>query len=173
MALSVFVAGARIAFAQYLMQAPLFVAVGSGDPAWDSLPAPTPEEEILQLAALSQESALENCIGVTRVRARSFMKADPNGDIILNDGSAWSVSSTPTNTIRLEGRLDIADATDETVREAGVYLGTEISEDVPAGQMFIPLADIANLGTLIHLHRFPPIVRDGTISQALNPYLEL
>lgn len=173
MALSVFVAGSRIAFARYLMQAPLFVAVGSGDAAWDGLPEPTPEEEAQQLAALSQESALTNCIGVTRVRARSYMKADPNGDIILSDGSAWSVSSAETNTIRLEAKLDIGDATGDSVRETGVYLDTKISESVPAGQMFIPLADVTNLGTLLQLHRFPPIVRDGTISQAINPYLEL
>ncbi len=173
MALSVFVAGSRIAFARFLMEQTLFIAVGSGNPAWDSLPDPTPEEEPLRLAELAQESALENCIGVTRVRARSFMKADPNGDIILSDGSAWSVSISDTSTLRLEGRLDIADATGETVRETGVYLGTQISEAVPSGQMFIPLADVTSLGTLIQLHRFPPIVRDGTISQALNPYLEL
>lgn len=173
MALSVFVAGSRVAFARYLMQQPLFIAVGSGDPAWDSLPDPTPEEENLRLAEIAQASALESCIGVTRVRTRSFMKADPNGDIILSDGSAWSVSSADTNTIRLEARLDIADATGEAVRETGVYLGTQIKETVPAGQMFIPLSDVVSLGTLIQLHRFPPIVRDGTISQALNPYLEL
>lgn len=173
MALSVFVAGSRVVVARYFMQAPLFIAVGSGDPEWDSLPTPTPEEELPLLEALSQESTLTNCIGVTRVRARSYMKADPNGDIVLSDGSVWSVSVTETNTIRLEASLDIGDATGDSVREAGVYLGTQISETVPPGQMFIPLTEVTSLGTLIQLHRFPPIVRDGTISQALNPYLEL
>ncbi|PRA87918.1 hypothetical protein CQ054_05835 [Ochrobactrum sp. MYb29] len=173
MALSVFVEGARIVFAQYLMQQPLFFAVGSGDPAWDSLPDPTPDEENQRLSELAKENALESCIGVTRVRARSFMKADPNGEIVLSDGSRWSVSSTATNTLRLEGRLDIADATGNSIRETGVYLDTQLSEAVPSGQMFIPIGDVVSLGTLIQLHRFPPIVRDGTISQALNPYLEL
>ncbi len=49
-----------------------------------------------------------------------------------------------------------------------MFVGVEISETVPAGQMYIPLADVTTAGKMIEVDRFAPIVRDGSIGQTFT-----
>ncbi|WP_273792374.1 hypothetical protein [Brucella anthropi] len=174
MSYSVFVAPARTLLAQLLYDQPLTIAVGSGDPAWDSLPPPaTPDDLEKFLGELSQETALTNPVGFTRVRNKTFVVPDAKGDIIMSDGTKWSKSSDPSNAFLVEGLLDLTDAIDVTLRENGVYAGTEFDDTVLPGQMYIPLANVKTLGTLVELTRFPPIVRDGSLSQSLREIPEI
>lgn len=174
MASPVFTIGSRTIVAHLLMQQPLFLAVGSGDPAWDDIPPPaTPEEEALEMAALSKETSLKNCVGFTRIRSKSFVTPDEAGTIVMLDGSKWSKTNDPVPAFMLEYLLDLEDATGVSLRENGIYVGTQFAASVPAGQMYVPLADVTSLGTLIQLTRFPPIVRDGSLSQSMTPILEV
>lgn len=174
MSYSVFVAPARILIAQLLMDQPLTIAVGTGDPAWDSLPPPATDDDLAKLLSeMSQQTALANCIGFTRVRSKSFVMPDENGTVVMSDGTKWTKTDDPTNAFLVEGQLDLADATGVTLRENGIYAGTEFEASVLPGQMYIPLADVTTLGTLVELTRFPAIVRDGSLAQNLFELLEI
>ena len=157
-----------------LYDQPLTIAVGSGDPAWDNLAPPvTPDDVAKLLSEMSQQTELTDPVGFTRIRNKTFVVPDANGDIIMSDGTKWSKSSDPSNAFLVEGLLDLTDATGVTLRENGVYAGTEFDGTVLPGQMYIPLANVTKLGTLVELTRFPAIVRDGSLSQTLQELLEI
>ncbi|MBN9047463.1 MAG: hypothetical protein J0H18_17625 [Rhizobiales bacterium] len=161
--------GARIQQAIALMNLTLFLAVGTGDPAWDSQPAPsTPEDQTAQDAAWSQLTDLTAKIGVTRVRDKSYVTPDDAGTILVGDGSRYSLSTDPTGYVYLCFQLDLSDASDTTLREAGIFVGTQLAASVPEGQMYIADADVADFGRLIEIDRFSPIVRDGSLSQSFS-----
>lgn len=171
---SVFVAPSRVFLAHLLMDQPLTFAIGTGTPEWDGLQQPATDDDLAKLLSeMSQQTALKHCIGFTRVRSKSFVVPDENGAIVMSDGSKWKKTHDPANALLVEGQLDLADATGVTLRESGIYAGTEFKTSVPPGQMYIPLADVTKLGTLVELTRFPAIVRDGSLAQNLFELLEI
>lgn len=164
--MAVFTQDGRVAMAKALYDMTLFLAVGEGLPEWDDQPRPTtPEEQAAQDAAWSSLSNLENTVGVTRTRDKYFVIPDPDGDIVMADGAKYSQSAEPTAHVFIRFQLDLNEASNNTLRENGLFVGTKLAESVPAGQMFIPLADLVDLGKMIEVDRFSPIVRDGSVGQ--------
>lgn len=167
--MAVFTQDGRVALAKALYDMTLFLAVGEGLPAWDDQPRPsTPEEQAAQDAAWSVLFKLESPVGVTRTRDKFFVVPDPDGDIVMADGAKFSQSAEPTGFVFLRFQLDLDDASSNTLRETGMFVETKLSEGVPGGQMFIPIADVVDLGKMIEVDRFSPIVRDGSIGQTFT-----
>lgn len=156
--MAVFTMLGRVLAAELFMGETFFLAVGEGDANWDTNP----------VAPLPSETALLAPVGVTRLRDQQFVTPDETGPISMADGSKWAVSGTPTRYVYLEFKLDLADAQPSTLRENGVYHGTELDAAVPAGQFYIPMADVTALGSLIHIDRYNSIIRDGTLEQSFS-----
>lgn len=167
--MAVFTQDGRIVVAQALFESTFFLAVGEGLPEWDDVPAPsTPEEQAARDAEWTVLTDLDNKVGLTRTRDKFFVTPDLEGDIAMADGARYSQSEEPTPYIFVRFQLDFADASGTTLRETGMFVGVEISETVPAGQMYIPLADVTTAGKMIEVDRFAPIVRDGSIGQTFT-----
>lgn len=167
--MTVFTQDGRVALAKALYDMTLFLAVGEGLGEWDDQPRPTtPEEQAVQDAAWSLLTGLENAIGMTRTRDKFFVVPDPNGEIVMADGAKFSQSVEPTGFVFIRFQLDLDDASTNTLRETGMYVGTKLAESVPAGQMYTPVADVVDLGKMIEVDRFSPIIRDGSIGQTFT-----
>ncbi|WP_025089770.1 hypothetical protein [Brucella intermedia] len=167
--MAVFTQGGRVVLAQALYDVTMFLAVGKGDPAWDGEPQPTtPAEQEARDTALSVTTDLVAKVGVTRTRDKFFVKPDNAGTILMGDGSIYSQSDVPTASLYVRFQLDLPDAAGSTLRETGIFVGTQLGGAVPDGQQYIPAADVVNFGTMIDVDRFAPIVRDGSIGQTFS-----
>lgn len=164
--MAVFTLSGRNVLAQAILDMDLMLAVGAGDAGWDDAVGAGDAE-------LAQLTSLTDLIGVTRIRDKSFVTPDASGTIPMTDGSLYSLSDVPTRYVYLRFQLDLADASGVTLRESGVYVGTELSSSVPSGQMYIPAADVAEIGTMMQVSRFAPIVRDGSLSQIFSTILTM
>lgn len=153
--MAVYTIGGRRVVASLLLAQDFFLAVGSGDPDWDTTP----------VAPTASDTDLVAKVGVTRLRDIQFVTPDEAGVISMPDGAQFAVSQTPTRYVYLEFKLDLADASGFTLRENGIYHGTQLDGAVPGGQMFIPHADVVDYGTLMQVDRYNSIVRDGTLEQ--------
>lgn len=172
--MAVFTIGGRKALAQALLDMNLFLAVGVGDPAWDNeTPPSTPEDIAVQDAQWATLTDLHDKIGIARIRDKFFVKPDVTGEIPMSDGSLYSPSDEPTSYVYLRYQLDLGDALGVTLRECGLYLGTQIDASVPVGQMYIPTSEVIDYGTLIQIDRFPAVVRDGSIAQIFSTILTM
>jgi hypothetical protein len=161
--MAVFTIGGRTVTGTLMFQQVFFLAVGKGNPTWDtSLEPPTPTL-----------ADLVDAVGVTRCREVSYVVPDEAGVIAMSDGAKFARTVEPSRYIYLEFKLDLPDAVPETLREAGVFHGTEIEAGIPAGQFYIPDDDVIDYGTLIYADRFNSIVRDGTIEQSFSCVLTM
>ena len=172
--MAVFTQDGRVVLAQALYDLTFYLAVGEGLPEWDSIfPPTTPEEQALRDAEWTVLTDLENKVGLTRTRDKLYVTPDPAGEIIMADGAKYSKSVDPTPYIFCRFQLDLSDASENTLRETGIFVGVQINDAVPAGQMFIPVADILTPGKMVEVDRFAPIVRDGSIGQTFTYVLTM
>ncbi|QPC87143.1 hypothetical protein GA830_10610 [Mesorhizobium sp. NBSH29] len=161
--MAVFTVGGREVIASLLINQTFFLALGKGDPAWDTnLIPPSPGA-----------TDLVDKVGVTRLRQIDYASPSETGEITMADGSQFTVSPTPTRYLYLWFKLDLPDAVPSTLRECGLYHGTVLGGAVPAGQFYVPGADVVAYGKLVHLDRYNSIVRDGTIEQGFSFILTL
>lgn len=156
--MAVFTIGGRELAAALFKAQPFFLAVGQGDAAWDGG----------IVAPLATDTALVAPIGVTRLRDIQFVQPDDAGEISMADASHWATTQDATRYLYLEFKLDLADAEPATLRENGIYHGTILDGAVPAGQFYIPLDQVTDLGKLIHVDRYNSIIRDGTLEQSFS-----
>ena len=144
----------RAAVAEVLKDQPIHLAWGSGDPDWDTVHVPEP------LTAL----ALEAEIGRRVATQAQFCKPDANGEIIVPNGQ-FAISAQPTNYLFLRFTFDFADASAATIRELGVFIGTEIDSSVPSNQQYFLPADVVDPGRMLLLERIPKLERSPEIRQ--------
>lgn len=96
-----------------------------------------------------------------------FVAPDANGEISLASGR-WRVVTDPSPHLFLRTKFDFGDAVGVTVREQGVFVGTQAKPEVPVGQRLLTAADIAHPGTLLLLERCPPIVRQASTRETFE-----
>src|SRR3954453_5496243 len=136
--MAVYTIGGREVVAQLLLAQTFFLAVGTGDPSWDTtLVGPSPSATDLVAK-----------VGVTRLREISYAVPDVSGAIAMADGSKFSTTVTPTRYLYLRFKLDLTDAQPNTLRECGLFFGTTLAGGVPGGQMYIPHASVTSYGKL-------------------------
>ncbi|OKP66774.1 hypothetical protein BTE77_31360 [Ensifer adhaerens] len=161
--MAVFTLGGRLLVASLLKSQTFFLAVGEGNPSWDTIPV-EPAAADTGLVALK---------GFTRMREIAFVMPNEAGTISMADGARFAVSAEPTRYLYLQFKLDLADANGTTLRESGICHGTQLREGFPPGQMYIPEADTLAHGQMIHADRYNSIIRDGTLEQSFSFVLTL
>lgn len=152
----------RTALAAALANETLHLAWGTGNPDWDDNPVVEP----IDATALISE------VGRRRASLVAFCVPDEEGDIIVPTGRFQS-QTEPSNNLYLRFNFDFSDASSSIIREAGVFVGTEVIEGLPAGQFYFLPGQIADPGTLVAIERFPAITRSGAVRQSFEFVLTL
>lgn len=148
----------RIALAESFKAQPLHVAWGTGDAAWDSAPAPEP----------SNATALLAEVGRRTVTTVDYVTPDAAGTITMPTGEKFSVSAQPTPWLYVRCVFDFADADGHTIRELGLFVGTQTAAGLPAGQRYFTPAQVTSQGRLYLLNRDERIVRSGSTYQSVD-----
>jgi len=144
----------RAAAAAAIKAQSLYMAWGSGDPAWDVTPVPEPAEA----------TALVNEIGRRRVTQALFCLPDPQGELVVPTGR-FTQSDTPTKYLYMRFSFDFTDAPASTIREVAVFSGTTVKVSVPAGQDYVIPSEIENPGLMLALEHIDALVRSSSVRQ--------
>lgn len=144
----------RAAVAEVLKDQPIHLAWGTGLPDWDTAPVPEP------LTAI----ALEAEIGRRVATQAQYCLPSANGEIIVPNGQ-FAISAQPTNFLFLRFTFDFADAASASIRELGVFVGTEVKSGLPANRQYFLPDDIQSPGSLLLLERIPKLDRSPEIRQ--------
>lgn len=140
----------RAAISAAIKSQALHLAWGRGDAAWTVPPAES-----------AAATALIHEVGRRTVTSADFVVADVAGDIEIVGQGKWSVSATPTNNLFVVCQYDFADASDEIIREIGLFTGTVTNVGLPAGQRYFTPAEITSPGFLLELENREPIYRSA------------
>lgn len=155
--MSIFVQSASAAVAQAIKTSGVWVAWGNGVPGWDTVPEEAP----------TTATALVAEIGRRRAVVIDFVTPDPAGAIVVPQG-AFSVSPTPTASLYVRSNFTNTDAVGQSIREAGVFIGTTLKDSVPVGQDYFLPSDLLNPGVLLLLEHFAKITRTDDFSVSLE-----
>lgn len=144
----------RIALAIAVASQPIHLAWGHGSPAWDA--APQPEG--------NTNAGLVDEIGRRASTQVGYCRPDANGEIELASGR-YTLSAEPTTYVYVKFVFAFAEAAGETIREQGIFLGTQVKAGLPAGQRYFLPADLASPGRLYALERVTAFPRNGATRQ--------
>jgi hypothetical protein len=132
------------------------LAWGLGDGAWTNVP----EEDILA-------SGLQNEVGRRVMDEVVFCEGDENGLLVTPTGR-FSVSAESTNQLYFHCTFDFEDAATETIRELGIFIGTEIDDACPPGQRYFVPSELANPGILLVCENTVPLIRTAATREAFS-----
>lgn len=144
----------RAAVAQSIKDRPIHLAWGSGSADWD---VSQPAESIATSALLAE-------VGRRKVTQSLFCAPDPMGEIVVTEGR-FTVSQTPTKYLYLRFAFDFLDAQDATIRELGVFIGSQAKSTTPAGQDYLLPEDVEDPGQLLVLEYIQKLQRSPQIRQ--------
>ncbi|MBI3727369.1 MAG: hypothetical protein HY254_03435 [Burkholderiales bacterium] len=149
----------RIELAELIKNRPLHLAWGRGLPAWDAAPT----AETITATALVDE------IGRRVASQKQFVvpETDPNAPntIKVPGGDLYRIVATPSRYLLLEFVFDYGDGTGESIRELGLFVGTELAAGLPAGQRYFTPAQVVAPGRLYMLDHIPRLIRSGATEQ--------
>lgn len=141
----------RATIAKAIEATNIVLAIGSGDGAWGSSPPDVP------LSA----TGLVAPLGIVRPTIKGYVVSDSGGSIVLDDGSKWSISVTPTANIYVQYVLGFSEASGSTLAEWALYLDPTFDGTVLVGQNYIPWAHVTSPGSLLGIERIPAEVHLG------------
>ena len=142
----------RAAIAMSLKSQTVHVAWGTGLPEWDALlPAVAPEDP--------DATGLVAEVGRRVASLVAYLQPDAAGPNEVDDVGKLSISEEPTNLLFVRAVMDFSFAADQIIREIGVFLGTEVVEGLPSGQVYFSPGEIADPGMLLQLEHRPPLYR--------------
>lgn len=148
----VMVDSGRTTLAKRIYSSTICLAVGSGLSAWASPPADP----------AVTDSALAAPVAMVRSSAKSFVVPDSaSGTILMPDSSKWSISANPSKYLYVSFVLGFSDGAADVYKELGLYLDPTFTAGVPAGQNYVPWANVTAPGDLLALEHFLPIERTG------------
>lgn len=147
----------RTALAEAIKARSIFLAWGTGDPAWDTTPVPEPNDATSLVAEVGRRIVTES----------RFVIPDENGEITVVSGR-YTTSEEPTKWLLVRFVFDFSDAPAAQLREIGVFIGTVVKPDLPVGQRYFELADIVSPGKLYALERFERASRSPSIRQTFE-----
>jgi hypothetical protein len=154
---AIFTVSSGAAQALAVQKAGCFVAWGHGDEAWDDDPVAPPSDAI----------GLVDEIGRRPAASMQFVVPDDDGEIIVQ-GAHYSLADEPTRYLYVLATFDNPDAAGEDVREAAVFIGTEVSLSVPEEQLYVAPTDLTNFGQMLLLDRFLKLSRTTDFSVSLG-----
>lgn len=155
--MSIFVQGAASAVAQAVKTAGVWVAWGTGDPAWDLVAVPEPNDATVLVAE----------IGRRRAQVIEFVEMDPSGEISVPQGN-YSISEAPTDTLYIRANFANTDAVGAFIREAGLFIGGSLNTGLPPGMDYFAPGSVASPGVMLMLERFAKITRTNEFSVSLE-----
>lgn len=147
----------RIALARAIAQQPIHLAWGRGTPAWDADPQPEP----------TNATTLVDEIGRRSVTQVGYVLPAVDGEIEMVSGR-YTLSENPTQWVYVRFTFDFADAEGETIRELGIFIGSQPVAGLPAGQRYLTPAQLANAGELYALERLAKFTRNGAVRQVFE-----
>ncbi|PZP30443.1 MAG: hypothetical protein DI603_15070 [Roseateles depolymerans] len=147
----------RIALARAIASQSIHLAWGRGDPAWDAQPQPEPTDA----------TALADEIGRRIATQVGYARPDANGEIEMVSGR-YTQSAQPTKWLYVRFTFDFGDAELQTVRELGIFVGTQPAAGVPPGQRYLTPDQVAVAGDLYALERLPKFTRNGAVRQVFE-----
>lgn len=146
----------RAAAAMSVKAQPIHMAWGGGDPAWDDLPVPAPEQAVA--------TALLNEFGRRRATQVLYCTPDPQGELVVPTGR-FTASSTPTKYLYLRFAFDFTEAQASVIREIAVFIGSIAKADVPAGQDYLVPSELQDPGMMLALEHIPKLIRSASVRQ--------
>lgn len=147
----------RIAMCELIAAQPIYLALGTGDPAWDDTPEPEPVDATALVAEVGRRIATE--VG--------FVLPDTNGSIETPQGN-YTLSDTPTRYLYVRTVFAFEEAADAHVREIGMFVGSVPVEGLPAGQRYFTPDQIAQPGRLLILDRSQNFEGNGAVRPAFE-----
>lgn len=160
----------RAALAESLAKQALHYAWGEGDIAWDT----DPDASAVNLKG---ETVLTAELG-RRPAIVGYAEPDEEGDISMpvglnEDGTVrmnrYKQVTGPSPWLYLRVTFDFEDAPRNTIREVGVFVGTEVKADVPPGKKYVTPGELEKAGMLLSIQRrVPPINRSESVRQAFD-----
>ncbi|GHT98270.1 hypothetical protein FACS1894126_3540 [Alphaproteobacteria bacterium] len=138
----------RAAIAQSVKDQVIHIAWGQGDAdSDDSIGSEDP-----------MQTTLKSEVGRRIVDEVVFCVGDDDGELVTPTGR-FSASEEPTNNLYIETTYDFEDASDHTIRELGLFVGTKTDPDLPVGQKYFLPVDIIDPGILLLLEHSVPLIR--------------
>jgi len=144
----------RAAVAKSVKENPIHLAWGQGSADWDATKLP----ETLATSSLLAE------VGRRKVTQAMFCTPDPMGEVVVSQGR-FALSTKETNYLYLRFAFDFLDAQDATIRELGVFVGTQTKQTTPDGRDYLLPEDIESPGTLLVLEYIEKLVRSPQVRQ--------
>ena len=134
--------------------------IPEGDEVAVSFMAGRPPEDTGRTALLRE-------VGRRVVDEVHFVSPDAQGEIVVPTGR-YTISIEPTNHLFVRVRFDFEDAATNTIREQGLFVGTETNAGLPVGQKFFIPAQIEEPGILLILQHSVPIVRQPSTRETFE-----
>lgn len=147
----------RILNAELIASLPIHIAWGTGNPSWDTNPETEPNNATALVAEVGRRQA-------TQV---AYVVEDPQGSIETPQGN-FSLSETPTRHVYVRVIFAFNEAASDHIRELGVFVGTQTSPGLPAGQRYFTPSQIVNPGRLYLLDRSQSFQRNGAVRPAFE-----
>lgn len=136
---------ARIVLAQYILTCPIFLAIGEGKQSWDSNPDGIPDPPDYDAVGLIKT------LGWKKLTRSFFVVQDDDGDIDMPGGLKYKQSNVPTRDIYMHFVFNYGEGEKQTIREAGVFINTQVNLGLPSKQTYFKPEEISRQGTLLLL----------------------
>ena len=150
----------RAAIIQYLQSCPLYLAIGSGDPDWGSVPDP-PDYEA---------TGLINEVGRKKLTQAFFVNEDDNGEIQMPGGRNYSQSAKPTRHLFVRFLFNYGEGVNTLIREVGIFINTKVKAGLPATQTFFTPDQLTDPGTLLLLENIDKNDADNLSPKKMGGY---
>jgi hypothetical protein len=147
----------RTAIASSIKNQQIHLAWGSGVVAWDTESEP---EDVFATGLIHE-------IGRRRADEVLFVEGDDDGALVTPTGRFRAVDH-PTNNLFMRFTFDFENASNETIRELGVFIDTVTNPELPGGQWYFELADIVDPGILLVLERTVPLIRTAATRESFS-----
>ncbi|EIP9220983.1 hypothetical protein LT875_002429 [Salmonella enterica] len=146
----------REAVAAAINNQPIFLAWGTGDVSWD---ASAPTEAVGTTALLAE-------VGRRKLTQSMFCSPKTDGEIIVSQGRfTASPNNAPTKYLYLRFAYDFTDATGQSIRELGVFVGTTLKSGLASGTDYVLPAQVDDPGRLLVLEYIDKLTRTSQIRQ--------
>ena len=170
MSLATLTKSGRAAIAMAMASQPLHLAWGSGNEAWD--------EEGFTAPSLVNWTSLQAELGRRSPASVGFVLPDEDGGIIIPVGrglddivqeARYRQVPEPTPYLYVRVNFDYADAPSAVIRELGLFMGSTMKADLPAGQRYFRPGDIEEPGLLLAVQILSPgISRASNVRQTIE-----
>ena len=105
-------------------------------------------------------------IGRKRVTDVDYVIPDTSGSVTLTQGN-YTVVEYPTRYVYVRTLFAFDDSETATIRETGLFLGTETLSTLPAGQTYFEPSEVTKAGEMITLDNMSPVTRSATVRETV------